>query len=266
MPHRRVARGFRRRKWRWIGAYWLLQSAVVYLLGFIPFPFDEYHEVITDPDWILAALIISGALIVLQALALVPICPRPAQRESRPFSLWISTSILGLLIGLAIGTLVLFAADVLWLAGVLDGVDREYGGFSDDAAAGTFWIAVAVLLLSWLVAAILIHAFVTRSPERIRSLSRAARLLFAGTIIEGLALMPLALLVRSRSGCLCAQGSAWGMSILLGVALCAFGPAVVFTLLAERPGHRRRYCLVCQYSLRGLVKPVRCPECGTPAA
>ncbi|MCH2133372.1 MAG: transposase [Phycisphaerales bacterium] len=124
-------------------------------------------------------------------------------------------------------------------------------------------IAAGVLVASWVLWSIVLVLFVKRKtvPEAIR---RITGLLFAGTVLEILLVIPLDAMVRRRAECECATGS---FQMLLGAVAAAtwlLGPGLFALVVLRRPAYWGRYCPGCGHAKgpRGKDAPTTCPECG----
>jgi hypothetical protein len=156
-----------------------------------------------------------------------------------------------------IGWAIVHAAEVL-AAG-----PRPEFGVSDAGVAAIWWISPLVLFPGWFVCGalwtwIMRRAIASRDPDTV---SRLSRRLLAGTCIELVLALPLYLLVRKRTDCVCAISSFWSIVIgLLGLVwLC--GPAGVLLLTQDaRREWRKGACGRCGYPLR--AGSARCSECG----
>lgn len=125
------------------------------------------------------------------------------------------------------------------------------------------WLHPVVLMTGWLVCGaawtwILRRSIASADPDTI---ARFARRLLAGSCLELVLGLPLYLLVRKRTECICGAPNFWSILIgLLGLVwLC--GPAVILLLTQDA---RRRWrtgaCGKCGYPLRAGTD--RCSECG----
>jgi hypothetical protein len=140
------------------------------------------------------------------------------------------------------------------------------GAYTDNGLIARSWMRAYVLFPTWLICGALWtwalrRSIASRDPDAV---SRFARRLLAGTCIELVLALPLYLLVRKRSECICAISNFWSIVVgLLGLAwLC--GPAGILLLTQDA---RRRWragaCARCGYPLR--AGSARCSECGHEA-
>lgn len=164
---------------------------------------------------------------------------------------WLSLTVAGLAIAVLVSALAF---------SVMELYEQFAGG---DVAANTLaWIVLAPVLITWPVATPLLIAFV-RGGDRGSRLARLASMLFLGTVVETLAVLPLDVVVRRRSTCYCGEGTFWSMVLLGSVGFFALGPALYFLPFQRR---RRRWlegrCEVCGYDMKATPKADRCPECG----
>ena len=137
------------------------------------------------------------------------------------------------------------------------------GAYTDNGPVARMWRTPHVLYSAWFACGALWtwalrRSIASRAPDTI---SRFARRMLAGTCVELVLALPLYLLVRKRSQCMCATPNFWSIVVgLLGLVwLC--GPAGV---LLMTKGARRQWrlgaCAHCGYPLR--AGGARCSECG----
>ena len=101
------------------------------------------------------------------------------------------------------------------------------------------WVAMALFGLSWTAWMPVFAVFCARSdPDTL--LSRVAALLLAGTIAEQLVIVPILLLVRARTSCLCATGTFFALAASAAVVVWLVGPGVVLGIRATRRTAWRR--------------------------
>lgn len=137
------------------------------------------------------------------------------------------------------------------------------GAYTDKGPISTSWMRPYVLFPAWFVCGALWtwalrRSIASRDPDTV---SRFARRLLAGTCVELVLALPMYLLVRKRSECLCVISNFWSIVIgMLGLVwLC--GPAGILLLTQDA---RRRWragaCAHCGYPMR--TGSARCSECG----
>lgn len=118
------------------------------------------------------------------------------------------------------------------------------------------------LLLGWIVSTPLLLAFI-RGRDTETALKKLASLIFIGTSVEILAIIPLDVFTRRKSSCYCAEGSLWALVALVPLGFLALGPMIFLVAASKR---RKRYaagcCEICGYDMTGNLKADRCPECG----
>lgn len=242
-------------KWTLVTIYWIAQAVIIYF-GWIAWlaispDIDPEPGYWRDLEYALPMASIVGAMMLLQLLFLVPV-RRPVAAATRGISVWTSLGVAGLMGGLLAGCVVLVIYDIVWL--ILD----------EDRLDEKFWayLPPGVALLSWIVATPLLIAFCKTRPRE-RLLGRVAARLFAGTLIEVAAIIPIDVMVRRKTECYCGQGTFWALSICGGVGMFALGPAIFLPLISRR---RKRWyanrCEICGYDMTGLADADRCPECG----
>jgi hypothetical protein len=94
------------------------------------------------------------------------------------------------------------------------------------------WIALALLLISWVVWGIAFRRW-SRKAEPGNFLDKTCRLLFYGSILELLVAVPTHIVARYRNYCCAGFGTFFGITFGIAVMLLSFGPGVFF-LFVER--------------------------------
>jgi hypothetical protein len=163
----------------------------------------------------------------------------------------ISLAIAGLISGLLIGGVV---TATLELIDVVRGTDLDPDLWGVVAFASPF--------VGWIVATPLLIAFARRRTQE-TAISRIASLLFIGSIVEAVAVLPLDIMVRRRSSCYCEEGTFWTLIASSTAGVLALGP-MLYLLPIRRRATRlvQGRCAVCGYDLSATPKVDRCPECG----
>ncbi len=173
------------------------------------------------------------SILLCQAVLLAPVAwrPRPSGRSrSVVASLVVGSLFVTLLIAALLGLVhgVAYGLGVDWPPEYEGEVPLEFVGL---AALAVCWGLVAVLLLRW----------ARRSPRDDASLvGRTSAALFAGSLIEGVASIPIYAMVRRRSDCTCGQPAFWAVIAVITVALFALGPSVLLAWLLRRGRRGRR--------------------------
>ncbi len=251
-----------RAKFRWLVRWWIAQGVglwlavplLPYLAGADPSERGWYERSLGDPlyaGWIAGFTVIFAGL---QWLYLRPI--RQPVPGAKPVRLVWSMVLGGLMVSLLLCVLLLAALGVA--NDIL--VIRPYV-IEDDAA----WFAIiAILVLNWILATPLLLAFASRSHSAEEHLRRVATVLFAGTLIELLAVVPLDVLARRKEDCWCFRGTLLAITLALAVGVILAGPVVFLVLLARR---RRRWpsgkCAACSADIGEDLRIARCPACGS---
>lgn len=250
-----------RAKRRWLLRWWGVQTFALYLavpLGVWlaagePFSAAEYADVVTDGAYHLWILGIAAVLVALQWVYLRPV--RAPETSAKPVRL-VWSMLLGGLTFSALLLGLLFGA-----GGVAYDILRVRPHVLESDAAG--WTILALLVFNWALATPLLLAFSDRSPTREDHLRRVATWLFAGTVVEVLAAVPLDVLARRHEDCWCARGTLWTITVGVTFGTILFGPVVFLVLLARR---RRRWpggrCLGCGADVGEDLEVPRCPSCG----
>jgi hypothetical protein len=239
--------------------YWVLQwmvaHAVVALIVMDHFSLDDWTEVVTDLDYVRFTVLSCGVISALQFVLLFPV-RTPTGRASQSTALSFSVA------AAAVGGAALAGGILLGLAGLHDLVIRpaDMNLLHVDAFWWSFWACAA---LSWFVCWRLGAAYMRRGPMESR-LGRLVAWIFAGSVVETVALIPLEVMIRRRLDCYCDRGGFWSIVLCVGVGLYTLGPATLLHVLARRrrawyAGH----CRGCGYDFEGLTGGC-CPECGSP--
>lgn len=267
-----------------LGAAFLLSFSVLWLFGAVfvwavgipdgvtkftagevpGFAAEELGMVFTDvsPERLTAA--VAAALLALAQVAFVSPLVGPLRLSPTGASMrWtvIGAAVLVGALTYLICWSVIQAAETLAAA-----AQAEPAANSDRGVAATWWMRPAALIPGWFACGalwtwIMRRAIASRDPDTI---SRLARRLLAGTCVELVLALPLYLLVRKRTDCLCAIANFWSIVVgLLGLVwLC--GPAGVLLLTQDaRREWRKGSCGRCGYPLRSGGP--RCSECGHEA-
>ena len=252
--------GRAKRRWllRWsiaqCVALWLAAPLIPYVAGAEPTEEGWYGRALGSPlyaSWIAG---FAAAFALLQWLYLRPVrAPEPAKK---PVSL-VWSMVLGgfvvsvLLLGVALAVLG-YVHDVLGV--------RPYVIEDEEA----LWMLLWLLGLNWLLATPLLLHFARRSQSDDDHLRRVATVLFAGTLVELLAVLPLDLLARRKDDCWCFRGTLLAICVALVAGLILVGPVVFLVLLARR---RRRWpggkCGACGADVGEDLRIARCPACGS---
>ncbi len=155
------------------------------------------------------------------------------------------------------------AASVALLLGatvaIMEGVDQATGSNLIDGDWA--WLILGSIALAWTVGTPLIWAFVRRGPRETR-LQRLASLLFLGTVVEAVAVIPLDVMVRRKTDCYCGEGTFWSLVLCGSAGFLMLGPGVFFLLGRRRRRWLAGRCEVCEYDMSGCMDAERCPECG----
>ncbi len=215
---------------------------------------DALGDMVSDPDWWSIVGPTALVLVALQGVFLIPMFRRRPPREHRGKSLTASLLVAGALAGaLTMG----IGGGVLELIGLI-GLPESTSLDKDD-----LWvIPLAMLGVGWVLWSLLLVIFV-RGIWADRTLGRLVGLLFAGTLIETIVILPLDVMVRRRTDCYCGTGTFMALSFCALATLWLTGPGVVIALLSHR--HRRwrdDHCGKCGYPKGPSPGPV-CAECGS---
>ena len=239
---------FLRRKSHFMAIYWLVQALVAYVLSIMLLASTEGDE--SFVIW-MAPLLLTSGLLLLQWIFLLPI--RKPASAVKAVPIFLSLAVAAFYMCLLFGAFVLAVTDTL---GTYEFFDY------DDLPAPLWLMLLAIVGAAWLVSTPLLIFFCRKSRDA-GVLQRIASGLFLGSILEAAAIIPLDILVRRRSECICATGTFFSLVVCGTIGLAAFGPAIFLPLMLP---HRKRWygrlCDVCGYDMRGNTGAERCPECG----
>lgn len=196
---------------------------------------------------IIPILTLVGAVVVAGALF-----PVLQERWKRGIPIRTSILIAGLVTGLLIAGAVCAVVQIVMLI---------------TSNTGTWTIGYSLLaapVAGWIIATPLLFAYV-RNSHQVEPMDRVLTLIFRGTVIELIAILPLDAIVRRQRSCYCFEPSYWSLLLLGSVGLVTLGPMLLF--IAGRKNRREitGRCTGCGYDLTGLPGMV-CPECGRKVA
>ena len=222
--------------------------------------------------WILVAINLP-IIAVSQFLFLLPVFrfnPELGGRKSLRLSMVVAglgAAILttGMLMALvSLGQLLTGTVDSFPLTLFMD-AELAMGGqdlWIDQENAMPTLVAGGVLIGTWVLWSILLIGFVKRRslPDGIR---RITGLLFAGTLLEILLVLPLDAMVRRKADCQCATGSFQALLAAAAAGTWLLGPGLLVLLMSRKPAYWGRYCPGCGHA-KGprAAQPAQCPECG----
>lgn len=206
-----------------------------------------------EPEFWVWAVVIVTAATVLQWLYLQPVLrPSAIGGHVRPWWVWCSAVIAGLVCGALAAAVLTMSVDLAWLLGLKQ----------EPGADGAQLAALVLLGVVWLIATPLVVAFLRKDRIEHR-LGRLASAVFLGTLVEFLAGIPLYEMVRRREPCISGTGTFWSVWFAGFLGFFLLGPVVVLLIIRRRSrAADRGHCAACGYDLRGLASRERCPECG----
>ena len=228
-----------------LGAY--VSTVLLLVLGFVIFNLIE-DELFQPLPW--EFVFICPAVIVGSQLIFILPMVKPPRLLTQGESLLLSAcmaSVIASILTLGLWSLVYS----IFMNLVLD-VPKE-----DEIQEGFFLIFLAS---SWIVWTICLLLFVNRSKRDPSSIVKVTSWLFAGSIIEFLLSIPLAILVARRSNCYCSTGSFVSLSLSFFAALWLFGPFMVILLVWRKRPWTKDHCFNCGYPRK--VNADCCSECG----
>ncbi|MHC4785388.1 MAG: hypothetical protein ACYTE6_05430 [Planctomycetota bacterium] len=219
-------------------------------------------ELLADGDWWLTALISCSVIAVTQLAFLLPVVrlrPPGGQRgRSLTVSLWVGAAVAALL------TVGLCLAVVELVAGLVHGDLAVNPWGTHDELMSELWAGPGMLVTSvgsWMVwlAALLVFS---RQLWADTLLGRLVLLLFGGTVVELLVVVPIDIMVRRRTDCYCATGTFFSLCFSAIAIVWLTGPGIVIAVTARpRRLARRTHCGRCGHA-KGPSPGPACPECG----
>ncbi|GIK20533.1 MAG: hypothetical protein AMXMBFR77_27130 [Phycisphaerales bacterium] len=260
-----------RRKWPLLLAFWTVQAAV--LIVFHAFMWgqsgwiggsqprlwvwpgvSDMLDVFRSWEGVVTCVALAVVPPMLQSVLVLPFRfdrPRRKRGVAVYFSLSVAAIGLGVLVSGAVGA----AASVI-VNYLPSGIDEDHVLIVMLASLGVSWAGCTTLLVTY------VHA--TDKPSE-AVIARVARVLFRGSVVEFVALIPLDVMVRRKTSCYCGEGTFFALLGVGSVVLIAAGPAALLPLLAKRKAFRHgRACQWCGYDMRGTPEASVCPECGRP--
>jgi hypothetical protein len=226
--------------------------------------FRVLRKIPGDSEWCwsvgIAILVILGSQVVFLLPFGVPRPPLASRGRPLMQCLLIATFLAGLLtVGALLALGELLASLLTWT--FADNPWDELGpaNMLDDEWA---WVLLAgIVCVTWLVWGIGLFIY-TRERWLDSAFGRIVGVLFAGTMIEWLALIPIDIMVRRRSDCYCATGTFWSV-LIAGLGMFWLTGPAAFLLLTRgrRRAWRESRCHRCGYE-KGPQPGLTCPECG----
>lgn len=218
------------------------------------FDFGECVELMLDGEWAVRAVGAIGVFTLMQAGLLWPVARPSFNRDGYGTPLLVSAAAAGA------------AISVLWAGAALAAAGAWQLFASDEAALDSekvFPIVVAAsMIVAWLAATPLVVRFVARGRREDR-LARLSAMIFMGTVVEAVAIVPLDVMMRRKTSCYCDTGTFWALTACGTVGMFVLGPAALLPIVARR---RKRWyagrCDACGYDMRSTPRAARCPECG----
>jgi len=150
------------------------------------------------------------------------------------------------------------------LAGNLLAGDFSVNPWSQGDLLSVPWVwpgLVLVVIGTWIGWTVMLLVF-ARELWTDTLVGRAALLLFGGTVVELLIVLPIDVMVRRRTDCYCAAGTFWSLVMSAVAIMWLTGPGIVLTLTRSRRRLARvTHCGRCGHE-KGPTPGEVCPECG----
>lgn len=248
-----------------LAGYWVVQAVVLVAFGVLFYgstadgvwdlrPPGDYLDIITDNDVMRILAEWVSLLTALQWLLVLPV-QSPVLARRRGKSVWFALASAGALMSLLV---VGFVAAVSELVVLCDLVGHREWSWS---------VAGVGLAMSWSVCTVLLVRYARRSTlANSDLLTRVSRMVFAGTVIETAALIPIDVMVRRKADCYCFSASLVVLILSGAIGIVVAGPAIFLPLISRRPAWLRSgRCEWCGYDRAGLAAGAVCPECGKAA-
>ena len=219
-------------------------------------------ELLADDEWWAGALVGCAVISLTQFLFLLPVIRLRPPQGTRPRSLTASL-VLGALVAALIST-ALVAGVVELVASLLHGNFSESPWATGDDLLGEVWVLPGLLVTlvgSWVFWTMALLIF-SRRLWADTVIGRFVLLLFGGTIVELLVVLPIDAMVRRRTDCYCGTGTFFSMCFSAVGLVWLSGPGIVITLTRRRRRTARQtHCGRCGQAKGPSPGPV-CPECG----
>jgi hypothetical protein len=195
---------------------------------------------------VLLSLVFAGAV----ALAMRVHC-----RDGVPLAL--SVAVAAFLAAALVAGFVLLAIEAVDM--VVAHLDPNAREISEEVMFGAAFAAMAI---GWLIFTPLLVSL-KKGQSLDTFISRLAKRLFVGTVIEIAATVPLDIMVRRKSGCYCSEGTFWSLVVAFSAGFIVMGPLVVLLPLGRRFKRvNTGRCWSCDFDMRGCMAAPCCPECG----
>ena len=264
------------RRWPVLALLWVIYTAIISEVGWILCAmvglsgetsaleiFDDWDELFmpfVDRELAPWVFIPCAVLTITQVLFLLPVVASPRAGSNHKRSLMVSVVAAGFCGSMLAAGLMFALVEVYgFVAGVRDPMENVIEP-NDELffAVGGWW---APVIVSWLLWTPLLICF-TRKQMQTRLLSKLLTILFAGTVIEVLVVLPLDIMVRRKTQCYCGTGTAASLSFSVAALLWLAGPGIALAIFSKR---RRlwleTHCASCGYE-KGPSPGEKCPECG----
>jgi uncharacterized membrane protein YdcZ (DUF606 family) len=218
-------------------------------------------EALADPEWWAWGGLVCGVIVVTQFLFLVPVVRLRPPRGERARPLVVSLMLGAVIAAGLTGAIGLGLAELIASSRMADWSADPWQG---RELAGRPWMwpgLAAVLLGSWGLWTLLLLVF-TRELWADRLLGRLVVLLFGGTVVELLVVIPIDIMVRRRTACYCATGTFLALCGSAVALVWLAGPGIVLALTSRRRRLvRETHCARCGHP-KGPTPGPACPECG----
>jgi hypothetical protein len=223
-------------------------------------PYQWFHP---EPMWWAFCGGPALLIVVTQALFLWPLRGGEirTQADGKPMMITLVTAgLVGAVLTLALLFGIGGAAQLIWAINTRQ--DPAEIPVEDEATPFILLVIGVVLLGSWIVWTILLRRFASRYDPPTR-FGRIVGLLFAGTVVETLVVLPVDIMIRRRTDCYCGTGGFYSMCLSTWALLWLCGPGAFLVLTGKkrRRAWARTHCMKCGYE-RGPLPAPRCPECG----
>ena len=222
---------------------------------------EGFMEMITEKDWWAWAVPSCAVIVVTQFAFVAPVVRLRPPQGTRPRSLTVSLVIGGLvstLLSMALGLALIELAASFWVG------DLSVNPWGNNDLLGQLWTGTGLLVMligSWVFWSMLLLVF-SRNLWPDTVLGRLVVLLFGGTIVELLVVVPVDIMVRRRTDCYCATGTFFSLVFSAIALMWLTGPGIVIAVTAKRRRlARRTHCGKCGQA-KGPSPGPACPECG----
>ena len=194
-------------------------------------------------------------LLTLVFAGVVAVAMRVYCRDGVPLAL--SVAVAAFLAAALVAGFVMLAIEAVDM--VVAHIDPNAREISEEVMFGAAFAATAI---GWIIFTPLLVSL-KKGQALDTFISRLAKRLFVGTVIEIAAAVPLDIMVRRKTDCYCSEDTFWSLVVAFSAGFIVMGPLVVLLPLGRRFKRvSTGRCWSCDFDMRGCMTAKCCPECG----